>query len=266
MNQSQVIVICKNPACAKEFNKSRSEFNRSEKLGRPHYCSKSCFGKFQGLANFGDNENRTTAHLKNIIRTDEYSPFRNHMKVMRKSAKHRKHECSVTLADLKQLWEKQKGICPYTGWNLLLLPSTTDYQNAKLTIDRASVDRIDSSYGYIPENIQFVAVIANFAKNIFTEKDLIKFCHDVYRYRILGENNSIDIDDTALRISESVLGNSRRDEYSPFRQHLKLARRRVKSNGRECNITLEYLKQLWEKQDGRCPYTGWKLDNLQTTS
>ena len=115
MSKSQVIVICRNPACGKEFSKSRSEFNRSEKLGRPDYCYKSCFGKFQGLANFGDNANRTTVHLKNIIRTDEYSPFRNHLKVMRKSAKHRKHECSVTLAHLKELWEKQKGICPYTG-------------------------------------------------------------------------------------------------------------------------------------------------------
>ncbi len=120
--------------------------------------------------------------------------------------------------------------------------------------------------GYTPENIQFVAVIANFAKNVFTEEDLIKFCHDVYKYRILGEKNSTDIDDKALRISTNVLTKSIRDEYSPFRQHHRLARRRTKSNGRECNITLEYLKEIWEKQGGRCPYTGWKLDNLETTN
>ncbi len=266
MSKSQVIVICQNSTCAKEFNKSRSEFRRSEKIGRPHFCSLRCHAKYRGLGTSKVKANRTTYHLKDIIRRDEYSPFRNHMKVMKKSAKQRKHECSVTLADLKQLWEKQKGICPYTGWNLLLLPSTTDYQNAKLTIDRASVDRIDSSLGYIPDNIQFVAVIANFAKNIFTEEDLIEFCHDVYRYRILGEDNYIDENNTDIRVLTNTYINSRRDEYSPFRQHYRLARRRVKSNGRECNITLEYLKQLWEKQNGRCPYTGWKLDNLATTS
>ncbi|MEA5596322.1 hypothetical protein [Rivularia sp. UHCC 0363] len=265
MIQLQVSVVCQNPACGKEFNKSRSEFNRSQKLGRPHFCSLRCHAKHRGLGTSKVKANRTTSHLKDIIRRDEYSPFRNHLKVMKKSAKHRKHECSVTLEDLKQLWEKQKGICPYTGWNLLLLPSTTDYQNATLTIDRASVDRINSSLGYIRENIQFVAVIANFAKNIFSEQDLIKFCHDVYRYKILGENNSIDINDKALKVS-SVLTNSKIDRYSPFRQHHRLARRRVKSNGRECTITLKYLKKLWEKQDGKCPYTGWKLDNLQTTS
>ncbi len=266
MAVSRIIVTCNNPACNKEFGKPSGEFKRNQRLGRLNFCSKSCFGKFKGLANFGDKANKDTSYLRDIVRRDEYSPFRNYLKVMRKSAKHRKHECSVTLADLKELWEKQQGICPYTGWNLVQLPSTTDYQNAKLTIDRASVDRIDSSLGYIPENIQFVAVIANFAKNIFTEQDLIKFCHDVYRYRILGEDNSIDVSNTDVRVSTNILTNSRRDEYSPFRQHHRLARRRVKSNGRECNITLEYLKQLWEKQGGRCPYTGWKLDNLQTTT
>ena len=266
MAASKITVTCNNSACKKEFNKPLAEFKRNQRLGRLDFCSKSCFRKFKGLANFGDKANKDTSYLRDIVRRDEYSPFRNHLKVMRKSAKHRKHECSVTLADLKELWEKQKGICPYTGWNLLLLPSTTDYINAKLTIDRASVDRIDSSIGYIRGNIEFVAVIANFAKNVFSQQDVIKFCRDVYRYRISGENNSIDVNDTDVRVSIDIVKKTRRDKYSPFRQHHRLARRRVKSNGRECNITLEYLKKLWEKQGGRCPYTGWKLDNLQTTS
>ena len=266
MAASTITVTCNNPACKKEFNKPLAEFKRNQRLGRLDFCSKSCLGKFKGLANFGDKANKDTSYLRDIVRTDEYSPFRNHLKVMRKSAKHRKHKCSVTLADLKELWEKQKGICPYTGWNLVLLPSTTDYKNATLTIDRASVDRIDSSIGYIRENIEFVAVIANFAKNVFTQHDVIKFCRDVYRYRILGDTDFRDIDDTALRVSINTVIGNKRDEYSPFRQHLRLARRRVKTNGRECNITLEYLKEIWEKQGGRCPYTGWKLDNPQTTA
>ncbi|MCJ8282694.1 MAG: hypothetical protein MJK14_23475 [Rivularia sp. ALOHA_DT_140] len=103
------------------------------------------------------------------------------------------------------------------------------------------------------------------AKNVFTQQDVIKFCRDVYRYRALNETDLIDIDDTGFRVSSNT-ATVRRDEYSPFRQHLKLARRRVKTNRRECYITLEYLKNLWEKQSGRCPYTGWKLDNPQTTS
>ena len=265
MSKSLVIVICQNPNCAKEFAKRLSEFKRSKKLGKGHFCSKVCFGKFKGLINFGDKANKDTSYLKNIVRTDDLSPFRNHLKVMRKSAKHRNHECSVTLLDLKALWEKQRGICPYSGWNLVLLSSTTDYENTALTINRASVDRIDSSQGYTIDNIQFVAVIANFAKNVFTEAELINFCHDVYNYKILGKNNL-----ACAKLKNNIRTNSvlynRRDEYSPYRQHLRLARRRVKLNGRECNITLEYLKVLWEKQDGRCIYTGWELENLEATS
>ncbi|MEM1394334.1 MAG: hypothetical protein AAF757_24800 [Cyanobacteria bacterium P01_D01_bin.116] len=92
MNKSQVIVVCQNPDCREEFNKSRSEFNRSQKLGRLHFCSLSCHAKYRGLGTSKVKAYRTIAHLKNIIRTDEYSPFRNHLKVMRKSAKRRKHE------------------------------------------------------------------------------------------------------------------------------------------------------------------------------
>ncbi len=265
MGELKVFVICENPACGKEFSKRLAEFNRSKKLGRQHFCSKSCYGKFKGLINFGDRVNKDTSYLRDIIRRDDFSPFRYHLKVMRKSAKHRKQECSVTLADLKLLWEKQKGICPYTGWNLILLPCTTDYESTPLTINRASVDRIDSNKGYTPDNIQFVAVIANFAKNAFTEEDLINFCHDVYQHRLIGVNKTCDMDLISKVSTHLFLGN-RRDEYSPFRQHLRLARRRVKSHGRECTITLEHLKELWEKQDGRCVYTGWKLDNPQTST
>ncbi|GAB1540212.1 hypothetical protein NUACC21_28810 [Scytonema sp. NUACC21] len=259
---SKVVVACYNPTCGKEFTKPLAEFHRSQKLGRPHFCSLKCHAQYRGLGK--GKINRATSHLRDIIRRDDFSPFRYHLKVMKKSAKRRKNECSVTLTDLKLLWENQKGICPLTGWKLVLLPSTTDYQSTALTINRASVDRIDSAQGYTTSNIQFVAVIANFAKNAFSEEDLIDFCYNVYKYKKLSIENLIG--DAAPNISYNLFSNNRRDEYSPFRQHLKLARRRVKTHGRICTITLEYLKELWEKQDGRCPYTGWKLDNPETTA
>ncbi|OKH44021.1 hypothetical protein NIES2101_29200 [Calothrix sp. HK-06] len=260
MGESIVIVICQNSNCSKKFGKKLAEIKRSQKLGRPHFCSKACFGKLKGLSNFGDKANKDTSYLRDLIRTDVFSPFRFHLKVMRKSAKHRNQECSVTLSDLKVLWEKQNGICPYTGWSFINLPSTTECESTPLTINRASVDRIDSAKGYTLGNIQFVAVIANFAKNAFEEEELINFCHDVYQYKILGKSDSV----RALENNAYLL--TGRDEYSPYRQHLRLARRRVKASGHLLNITLEYLKDLWEKQKGRCPYTGWELENFATTS
>jgi hypothetical protein len=40
----------------------------------------------------------------------------------------------------------------------------------------ASLDRIDSSKGYIKGNIQFVSVIANYAKNEMTHDEMLYFC------------------------------------------------------------------------------------------
>jgi hypothetical protein len=265
MGESSVIIACQNPACGKEFSKLSTEFRRSEKLGRLHFCSLSCHAKYQGLGTSKIPANRTTSHLKEIIRVDDFSPFRNHLKVMRKSAKRRNHECKVTLSDLKNLWEVQNGICPYTGWKLIILPSTTDYENTPFNIKRASVDRKDCSIGYISSNIQFVAAIANFAKNIFTDNDLINFCNAVYHYKILNINKS-GVQNIENYVSTSLLPVNRKDKLSPFRQHYRLARRRVKTHRRECTITLEYLKEIWEKQGGLCVYTGWELDNPATSS
>ena len=45
--------------------------------------------------------------------------------------------------------------------------------------NRASVDRIDSSKGYIKGNIQFVSLVAQYAKNMWDEKELYNFCEAV---------------------------------------------------------------------------------------
>jgi hypothetical protein len=125
MASSQVIVVCENSSCQKEFSKKIGEFNRSKKLGRQHFCCLKCHAQARGLSNFKGRVNRDTSHLKDINRRDEYSPFRHHLKVMKKTAKRRQQECYITLDDLKTQWNKQKGICPYTGWELIILPSTT---------------------------------------------------------------------------------------------------------------------------------------------
>jgi hypothetical protein len=124
------------------FSRSKAEINRNKKLGRRVFCSRVCCGKAT-LSNLGDK--RITTHLKKGSERDEYSPFRSFLKTIRShlSKRNDDRECTIDLIDLKSQWEKQKGICPYTGWHLVLLKTT----NSKLpkTPDRASLDRIDSS-------------------------------------------------------------------------------------------------------------------------
>jgi|GEM_PF-5184185 len=46
MGNTEVIVVCHNPACGNKITKRLGEYNRSQRLGRPHFCSKSCWVKF----------------------------------------------------------------------------------------------------------------------------------------------------------------------------------------------------------------------------
>ena len=88
------------------------------------------------------------------------------------------------MKDLKNIWEQQKGICPLTGWELKL-PDTTDGWKNPPDIRRASLDRIDSSRPYEIGNIRFISVIANYAKNSFTDQEVIEFCKAVSDYKSL---------------------------------------------------------------------------------
>jgi len=166
---AKVELICE--FCGNKFLRDKSEANRNKKKGRKTYCSLSCAGKLSNihLRVFDNNNN-----LK-IMKNDSYSPFRWHLRNM----KRRHHKCDVTLEDLKGQWEKQKGRCPYTGWKLKNLINTCHSNQLPRTPDRASVDRIDSSKPYTKDNIQFVSMMAQFAKNNWSESELLNFCESV---------------------------------------------------------------------------------------
>jgi hypothetical protein len=154
----------------------------------------------------------------------------------------------------------------------VLLPCTTDCESTPLTPKRAIVDRKDPSKGYTPDNIQFVAVVANYAKNAFTDQELIEFCEAVTRFRISSHKTcsfieSLNIEEICnLQKLTDSFAKSFIDECFPFRPYLKLAKQNAKAKGKECTIAVQYLKDLWEKQGGCCPYAGWELDNHSTSS
>ena len=161
------------PVCQSRFDRPLKEYNRSQKKGKPSYCSRKCSSKVN-IANI-PKETMVTDHLRLIVRSDEYSPFRFHYR----NAKRRNKEFNLTLEYLKELWEKQNGRCSYTGWKLKNLPNLSYANQLPLTPDRASLDRIDSSKGYVKGNVQYVSYMAQCAKHEFTEKDLYKFCEAV---------------------------------------------------------------------------------------
>lgn len=50
-----------------------------------------------------------------------------------------------------------------------------------------------------------------------------------------------------------------KDEYSNFRWYMKVVRKNFKQRNHQYNIDCQYLKELWEEQEGICPITKQKL-------
>jgi len=107
---------------------------------------------------------------------DSHAVFRPMINNSCSVAKSKKLDFDLDLEYLFNLWEQQNGICPYTGVQMEI-PQWNVSRKRKYT--SASIDRIDSSKGYIKGNIQFVSVIANYAKNTFSHEEMIKFCKSV---------------------------------------------------------------------------------------
>ena len=162
------------PSCGTQFSRGSSEYNRSQKIGRPSYCSRACSSR-ESIKNNIPIDKRATSHLNPGNKLDEYSPYRWHLRNISRRGK----QCNLTLQDLKELWEEQGGICPYTGWNLKNMSSMAPNKQLPLTPDRASLDRIDSSKGYVKGNVQYVCFMAQCCKNVFSTDEVKIFCKSV---------------------------------------------------------------------------------------
>jgi hypothetical protein len=88
---------------------------------------------------------------------------------IKRSAEARNIEFNVSIEYLWELWEKQNGCCAITGDPLD-------------SIRKASLDRIDSSKGYIEGNVQWVTYRANVSKHTMTMDELYSFCKKVLNH------------------------------------------------------------------------------------
>jgi hypothetical protein len=86
----------------------------------------------------------------------------------------------ITLEDLRDVWVSQHGKCPFTGVELVL-KRWDKFVHENRGIFMASLDRKDNKKGYIKGNIQFVSLMINYAKNRYSDDDVIEFCKTIAR-------------------------------------------------------------------------------------
>lgn len=174
------MAIVKCFVCSKEFDRKESEIKRNKKKGRKTFCSRSCSGK-HCIKNIPEEKRGDGRFLlKKGSEKDEYSPFRFFYNLCKRRAKEKPGlGFDLTLEDIKKQWEKQKGVCPYTGWKLKISECLSVKNKIRKSPDRASLDRIDSAKGYIKGNIQFISLISQYAKNDWDEEVIFEFANAV---------------------------------------------------------------------------------------
>lgn len=148
--------------CGKLFKRKPSALTKGKKRNQHfYYCSKQCADTGKGnkeLYKWADN------------RKDELSPFRWYIRV----SSYRDKEMDLTPEYLKDLFELQGKTCVYSGVTLNLWNYKDRGGNDK--IRTASLDRIDSTKGYVKGNVQFVSMAANLFKHTMTHEQTLEFC------------------------------------------------------------------------------------------
>lgn len=100
------------------------------------------------------------------------NPFALMLTSIKPGAKRRNLIFDITLNDLQEIWDNQKGKCYYTGLDMnftfsLSLPK------------QMSLDRIDSSKGYTKDNVVLCCQFINYAKHDYKLEDFLAFLKEL---------------------------------------------------------------------------------------
>ena len=158
--QGDVIWIVK-CQCGKRIKLPTSYINRKPK--RSNQAPKSC----------GCYRKRNRSPKYKGVGDLSSTKFRN----MMARAKQRKIPFEIDIEYAWSLFVNQNKRCVLTGVEIKLNPSCME--KGKST---ASLDRIDSSKGYVRGNVQWVHVEINYMKHSLHVKELVKWCHLVADY------------------------------------------------------------------------------------
>ena len=110
------------------------------------------------------------------------NPFKFSAQQARRRARSEGWECNVDIEYLKSIWT---GVCPITGVELQI-------GQAKDTIPdtyRASLDRLDSTKGYVKGNVQYISFRAN---NIKTDSSFEEFEQIYFWWKGRLQNGNVE--------------------------------------------------------------------------
>ena len=162
-----------------------SEYNKNIQV-QEHSIISDLFDKMQNKQII----NITTSMQKYSCSFDGYTN-KLHLDIKHNLKKRAKDlEFSITVNDIRDLYKHQEGKCKLSGIKMTYI----GYQgNNAHVINKwnISVDRIDSSKGYIKNNIQLLCGIVNKMKTDLTDNELLLLCNDIAKTKVNEINNLI---------------------------------------------------------------------------
>ena len=91
--------------------------------------------------------------------------------IKKKGGLHRGYAWELTPQDIIDMWEQQEGACALSGISI-------GWAEKGLTAT-VSIDRIDSSEGYLKENVQLLHKDVNMMKQAFSQEHFVALCKSV---------------------------------------------------------------------------------------
>ena len=90
------------------------------------------------------------------------------------SSKNKGRDINISIGDLIELWEKQQGRCFYSN-----IPMSFDGVDQYRTV---SLDRMDSTKGYVHGNLVLCCTIVNIMKNNMPAEHLLAWCQNIVHH------------------------------------------------------------------------------------
>ena len=229
--------------CGKPITQKRSAPNR--------YCSLSCYAKHQKPKGCATLAKRPASQILSPLSPFMYYCANTRRNSARISNVKRGFLAAVTPASLLGVWNAQNGVCVYTGWSLLLPRRAMGFDNKEPRTRRASVDRLDSSIGYTPTNVQFTCMMANFAKSDLPVTDMFNLCKSVVDPTLPCPYHG--------RTPEPKRWIPGPEHLFPYTALLTRSRIGAVKRGIPFAITIEDIYAVAKRQNYRCAYTNWPL-------
>lgn len=177
------------------------------------------------------HKNDDNISLNNMVHGDLYSIFYNVLYSVKHKDKRSNRNFDLTIEYIFYLYDKQKQACYYCNTKLNALITN------KKTFDQVSIDRKKTKIGHIKGNCVLSCLFCNLSKSDSSISDYKLFLESI-------KNPELSID----CLEEPT------NWISPLMY-------RINNKNKDSDITKEWIKQQFEKQNGRCSYTNIKMIN-----